>query len=182
MRLVPANARFEPRPRRAWGLWLGILLALCGLLAFSPATAASHARAKAASPAKAAAIAPFQLFIEALWPQAQARGISRQTFDLAFKGVTYDPRVVAHTNAQAEFVKPIWQYLASAVTSRRIEQGEGVAHEYESWLAKAHAQFGVESSVVVGIWGLETDFGGFAGSDNVIRALASLAYAHYRGD
>src|SRR5450432_1676360 len=107
MRLVPANARFEPRPRRAWGLWLGILLALCGLLASSPAIAAASA--------------PFQQFIEGLWPQAQARGISRQTFDLAFKGVTYDPRVVAHTNAQAEFVRPIWDYLASAVSANRIE-------------------------------------------------------------
>ena len=34
----------------------------------------------------------------------------------------------------------------------------------------------------MGIWGLETDFGAFAGSDNVIRALASLAYARFRGD
>jgi membrane-bound lytic murein transglycosylase B len=96
--------------------------------------------------------------------------------------VTYDPKVLAHTNAQAEFVKPIWEYLNAAVSARRVEQGAAVAQQYQSWLAKAQGEFGVESSVVVGIWGLETDFGGFAGSDNVIRALATLAYAHYRGD
>jgi membrane-bound lytic murein transglycosylase B len=125
---------------------------------------------------------PFQHFIESLWPQAQARGVSRQVFDLAFKGVTYDPKVVAHTKTQAEFVKPIWQYLSAAVSARRIEQGAATAQQYDSWLTKAQRQFGVDSSVVIGIWGLETDFGGFAGSDNVIRALATLAYAHYRGD
>src|SRR5450432_3091378 len=178
MRLVPANARFEPRPRRAWGLWLGILLALCGLLASSPAIAASHARAKAASPAKAAASAPFQQFIEGLWPQAQARGISRQTFDLAFKGVTYDPKVVANTHAQAEFVRPIWDYLASAVSANRIERAQNAARQYEPWLTKAEKEFGVDASVITGIWGLETDFGAFAGSNYVIRALASLAFAH----
>jgi membrane-bound lytic murein transglycosylase B len=174
--LQPARPMWIARALRV------VSMALALQLAAAPAMAASHAKPKAAAPTKAAVSGAFQQYIEGLWPQAQARGISRQTFDLAFKGVTYDARVVAHTNAQAEFVKPIWQYLASAVTARRIEQGEGVAREYDSWLAKAHAQFGVESSVVVGIWGLETDFGGFAGSDNVIRALASLAYAHYRGD
>jgi membrane-bound lytic murein transglycosylase B len=124
----------------------------------------------------------FRLFIENLWPQAQARGISRPTFELAFKGVAYDPKVIAHTSAQAEFVKPIWEYLASAVSPRRVERGRAVAQDYQSWFAKAERPFGVDPSVVVGIWGLETDFGGFAGSDNVIRALATLAYAHYRGD
>jgi lytic murein transglycosylase len=124
----------------------------------------------------------FQLFIGNLWPQAQARGISRRTFDLAFKGVAYDPKVIAHTSAQAEFVKPIWEYLASAISARRVERGRAVTQDYQSWLAKAQRQFGVDPSIVIGIWGLETDFGGFAGSDNVIRALATLAYAHYRGD
>jgi membrane-bound lytic murein transglycosylase B len=47
---------------------------------------------------------------------------------------------------------------------------------------KARSAYGVDPSVVMGIWGLETDFGGFAGSDNVIKALASLAFVHYRGD
>ena len=34
----------------------------------------------------------------------------------------------------------------------------------------------------MGIWGLETDFGGFTGSDSVIRALASLAFVRFRDD
>jgi membrane-bound lytic murein transglycosylase B len=90
--------------------------------------------------------------------------------------------VVAHTETQAEFVKPIWDYLASAVSANRIERAAGAVKQYETWLSKAQHKFGVDSSVIVGIWGLETDFGAFAGSDNVIRALTSLAYVHYRGD
>ena len=34
----------------------------------------------------------------------------------------------------------------------------------------------------MGIWGMETEFGAFEGSDNVIRSLASLAFVHFRGD
>jgi membrane-bound lytic murein transglycosylase B len=152
-------------------------------LVATPAAAASHIKPKPAAPAKATPAAhSFRLFIDSLWPQAQTQGVSRQTFDLAFKGVTFDPKVVAHTETQAEFVKPIWEYLASAVSANRIERAANAAKQYESWLSKAQQKFGVDASVVIGIWGLETDFGAFAGSDNVIRALASLAYVHYRGD
>jgi membrane-bound lytic murein transglycosylase B len=164
--------------------WLARLAAIMAALAIcqlslTPAMAGPKPKAKARTETVAQS---FKAFVENLRPQAEARGVSRQTFDRAFKGVTYDPKVIAHTNAQAEFVKPIWQYLSAAVSARRVEQGEAIAQQYQSWLAKAQKEFGVESSVVVGIWGLETDFGGFAGSDNVIRALATLAYAHYRGD
>ncbi|WP_246731635.1 lytic murein transglycosylase [Methylocapsa sp. S129] len=160
-----------------------ILGAMLLLLPAAAALAASHAKTKVASHVKTtAADHSFQLFIESVWPEARAHGVSRKTFDLAFRGVTYDAKVVANTNAQAEFVKPIWEYLASAVSTNRIERAEAAAQQYQSWLSKAQHKFGVDASVVTGIWGMETDFGAFAGSDYVIRALASLAYVHYRGD
>jgi membrane-bound lytic murein transglycosylase B len=166
-----------------WGVRVVSILAAALLLTAAPAIAASHPRPKAAASSKTNAAAhAFRLFIEGLWPQAQALGVSRKTFDVAFKGVAYDAKVVAHTNGQAEFVKPIWDYLASAVSANRVERARAAAKQYESWLSKAQAKFGVDASVVTGIWGLETDYGAFAGSDNVIRALASLAYARYRGD
>jgi len=171
--MTPTTARSAPPVRLALAL-----AALVALLFANPALPAYAA----AKPKAEASAQSFQLFIAALWPDAQARGISRETFDTAFKGVTFDPKVVAHTKAQAEFVKPIWDYLASAVSAGRIERGREMDSENKSWLGKAHGAYGVPESVIMGIWGLETDFGGFAGSDNVIRALASLGFVHYRGD
>ena len=167
------------RANRA-GRLLRVFSMLCAIALIGHAAASAAIASPGTRPPAIAQ--SFQLFIESLWPQAQARGISRHTFDVAFKGVAYDPKVIAHTRTQAEFVKPIWEYLASAVSAHRVEHGRAVARDYQSWLAKAQRQFGVDSSIVIGIWGLETDFGGFAGSENVIRALATLAYAHYRGD
>jgi membrane-bound lytic murein transglycosylase B len=124
----------------------------------------------------------FREFIDALRPLAEARGISRATFDTAFSGVSFDPQVVAMTEAQPEFVRPIWDYIASAVTAERIERGRDRARSESLWLARAKETFGVDDAIILGIWGLETDFGGFAGSNNVIQALASLAYTHFEGD
>ena len=155
---------------RAAALLAALLLALAGVMHPHQALA------------KANSSDEFQLFIASLWPDAQARGVSRATFDAAFAGVTFDPRVVARTNAQAEFARPIWAYLSSAVSSERIARGQAKAQAESAWLNKAKQSYGVDQSIILGVWGLETDFGGFAGSDNVIRSLASLASIHYRGD
>jgi len=170
----------HPAHGARWALWLKILaawlvLAVFAALAFHPAPA----RAAAEEPGDAAA---FQAFVAELWPLAQARGVSRATFEAAFKDVTFDPAIVAHTTNQAEFVQPIWRYLANAVTHARIVRGRAKAAAERAWLAKAKADYGVEPSVVMGIWGMETEFGAFEGSDSVIRALASLAFVHYVGD
>ena len=60
--------------------------------------------------------AAFREFIETLWPLAEARGVSRATFDSAFAGVSFDPKVAAIAESQPEFVRPIWDY----VTQRRV--------------------------------------------------------------
>jgi lytic murein transglycosylase len=159
------------------------LLSLAGALLFcwmAAGSALAHAKAEHKDHKNEAAA--FRAFIKSLWPEAEAHGVSRQTFDLAFRGVSFDPKVMAQTERQAELIKPIWDYIAGAVSSARIARGEEKAGSHQTWLAKAQKEYGVDPAVVIGIWGLETDFGGFSGSDNVIRSLATLAYARYRDD
>ena len=86
------------------------------------------------------------------------------------------------TAAQPEFVRPIWDYVASAVSPDRIERGRKKADAASAWLAKAEQTYGVDQAVILGVWGLETDYGGFVGSNSVIRALATLATIHFQGD
>ena len=124
----------------------------------------------------------FREFIDALWPLAEKRGVSRPTFNAAFAGVSFDPQVVANAQSQPEFVRPIWDYIASALSPDRVERGRERARSESFWLARAKETFGVDDAALLGIWGLETDFGGFVGSNNVIQALASLAYVHFQGD
>ncbi len=124
----------------------------------------------------------FRDFIASLWPLAEPRGVSRETFDRAFAGVDFDPAVVADATRQAEFSRAIWDYIATAVSPSRVKRGRDKAQAESSWLNKAKETYGVDPAIIMGIWGLESDFGGFAGSDDVVRALASLAYVRFRGD
>jgi membrane-bound lytic murein transglycosylase B len=169
-----------PRQRRIRGASLALLHTLVITLALSGVAVS----AGAAAPNKIAGSqqASFRGFIETLWPLAQARGVSRVTFDSAFAGVAFDPTVAASAESQPEFMRPIWDYVASAVSADRVGHGRDRARSEALWLARAKDLYGVDESVILGVWGLETDFGGFAGSNNIIRSLASLAFIHFQGD
>ncbi|MFN0264684.1 lytic murein transglycosylase [Tepidamorphus sp. 3E244] len=132
--------------------------------------------------ANAPASANFSKFVDGLWPQARNAGVSRSTFNAAFNGMTPDPKVIAQTRKQAEFVKPIWEYLSTAVSDQRVSTGREKFAAYRSTIANIEQRFGVEGNVVLAIWGMETNYGGYMGKNNAVRALATLAYHNYRGD
>jgi membrane-bound lytic murein transglycosylase B len=117
-----------------------------------------------------------------LWPLAQAKGVSRKTFDEALKGLHYDPKIVAHTEVQAEFSVPIWTYLAGAVIPARVVAGRKQYAAARDILARAKTTYGVDADAIMGVWGVETEFGAFYGGENVLNALATLGYVHYQGD
>jgi len=131
------------------------------------------------SPAPAS---PFQAFIAGLWPQAQQRGVSEALFAAAFQGMTPDEDVIAKSRRQPEFTRTIQDYLASAVSPTRIETGKARAAAHRELLASIEARHGVDRHILLAIWGMETNFGGFTGNTPVLRALATLAYSGYRGE
>ncbi len=107
--------------------------------------------------------------------------MSRITFDAAFLGVTPDPAVIEKSRNQAEFRKTIAEYLDTAVSEKRIALGREKYEQFQTWLGRAEATFGVDRYIIMGVWGLETKYGTYTGNDYVIRSLATLAAAHYRG-
>lgn len=142
----------------------------------------AHAQANEQKAANTANDAQFRKFIESLWPEARARGISRATFDAALGKVTIDPTIGGTSARQAEFVRPIWDYVTTSVTQQRVDRGRQMAREYAQTLANIERQYGVDSNVVLAVWGVETSYGGFTGQKNVFRSLATLVYKGIRAD
>jgi membrane-bound lytic murein transglycosylase B len=130
-----------------------------------------------ASVQPAAADAAFDRWVRDFWPQARAAGVSNDTYRRAFANVTPDPDTIRLMNKQSEFVKPIWDYLDSAVSDTRIATGREMLVTYARELAVIEQRYGVQKEVVLAIWGMETNYGSFRGEHYVVRALATLAYA-----
>ncbi|MEL7081087.1 MAG: lytic murein transglycosylase [Pseudomonadota bacterium] len=131
---------------------------------------------EASQPILVAANARFERWIVAFRPRAMAAGISGSVFERAFRGVTYDPEVIERDRNQSEFTKTIWDYLDSAVSDTRVQNGKDALRKHRKTLEAIEARYGVDQDVVVAIWGLESAYGSFRGSHNVIQALATLAF------
>jgi membrane-bound lytic murein transglycosylase B len=155
---------------------------LCGAFILGLSLSAGMGGAAPAAPAQETSQAGFQHYVEGLWPAAKARGVSRATFNEAFQGVSPDAKIVALTRKQSEFVRPIWDYINGAISAQRLKRGQEMASEWSKTLGAIERTYGVPRSVVLGVWGMETNFGSFTGSIYVVRALATLAYTGYRGD
>ena len=120
--------------------------------------------------------AEFKQWVTKVWPKARAQGVSRKTFDQAFEGVVPDPEVLASANEQPEFVKPVWEYLDTALSEKRITEGRDLLRTYKPILTRLEKKFGVDRHILVAIWGLESAYGTHMGDLYVIRSLATLAY------
>ena len=126
----------------------------------------------------AQADAKFESFIQSLWPRVKAAGISRSLFDAAFAGVTDpDPAVLKLAATQPEFTSTTSAYLAKAVTPIRIETGQQMKGSDAALLAAIEKKYGVDRHILLGIWGMESNFGKDKGSMGVMRSLATLLYA-----
>ncbi len=157
-------------------------LLVCGVLAVLAALV---------TPAVAYAQSPFAAFVEALWPEAKTFGISRATFDSAFKGVEPDltlPDLVlpgrerASEKGQAEFTKPPQDYLDPKILGNLSAQGRTLSTRHRSALDQVEAELGVDRHIVLAIWGRETAFGNYKLPHYAIRVLATQAYTGRRKD
>jgi lytic murein transglycosylase len=119
----------------------------------------------------------FGAFMPTLWPRAQAQGVGRDIFDAALAGLTPDPALLGPGPRQAEFLRPMKAYVAEAASAGRVSRGRAALARYASVLSPLEARFGVPSSMIVALWGLESDYGASMGRKDVVRSLATLAYA-----
>jgi membrane-bound lytic murein transglycosylase B len=132
----------------------------------------------------ASAYSGFDRWVADFWPAAKAAGVSGETFDLAFRGITPDPDVLERARHQPEFVRPIWDYLDRAVNEDRIKTGREMLVEHRDTLDAIERRFGVDRHILVAIWGMESSYGAVLDNPSivkpVIRSLATLAYGDPR--
>ena len=135
--------------------------------------------------------AAFTAFLQSLWPQAQALGVSRPTFDAATRGLEPDlalPDLVLPGRpqkpppGQPEFVETPADYLKQPAIERLAVEGGKLYAQYRGPLAAIEQAFGVPPGILLAIYGRETDYGHVADTHDAIQVLATQAYYGKRKD
>lgn len=142
------------------------------------------------SPARAADAA-FARFVASLWPEAQAAGVSRETFERETRGLEPDfklpdlalpGRPATGASSQPEFVRTPGDYVKEASIARLAGEGRRLLATHRASLDRIEARFGVPATMVLAIWGRETDYGHAADRLDALRVVATQAYVGRRKD
>lgn len=123
----------------------------------------------------------FAIFMSELGRQAAAQGVSRRTIDAVLPTLVFSQRVVDLDRAQPGGrpdgpIPKFAPYALRHVDSARISRGRAKYATLRPLLGRVEAQTGVPESIMVAIYGHETNYGSFTGNFDLANSLATLAY------
>ncbi|MEO6213448.1 MAG: lytic murein transglycosylase [Vicinamibacterales bacterium] len=124
---------------------------------------------------------PFAQWLLELRSEAERRGVSTELLDRALAGIEPLEQVLERDRTQAEFTLDLEQYLKRRLTRNTVRTAQRMFSKHRALLARIEKQYGVPARVLVSVWGLESNFGRFAGVRPTIPALVTLAYDPRRG-
>ena len=119
---------------------------------------------------------------------SQAFGrISAATFAEHTADLQPDPSVLVLLNRQPEFTLAVWDYLAMLVDAERVADGRAGHARWQEVLRQIEQDSGVPTAIVVGVWGVESNFGQNLGGRPLVQSLATLScfgrrQSYFRGE
>jgi len=119
--------------------------------------------------------AGFEVWKRQFAGEAQARGVSAPTI-AALMGTTYSTATIAADRGQRSFSLSLDQFLVKRGGSAIVARGRALKQSNAALFASIQQRFGVPPGPLLAIWGMETGFGRSRGNQNVLSAVATLAF------
>ena len=107
---------------------------------------------------------------------ATKEGISQETVDLSLRDIVINERVLELDRSQPEFTLTLDEYLNNTTPKSRMLKGKKLYSEHKDLLLRIYNKYGVQPRFILALWGIETSFGTYTGSFNVIRSLSTLSH------
>lgn len=120
--------------------------------------------------------AEFPAYVEQLKRRAIKQGIPAATVENAFANAHFVDRVINADRNQLEKKITLDDYLSRVLPTWKIQRGREMRQQYQPRLARVTARYGVPEQYIVALWGMESAFGKIQGKEDVVSALATLAF------
>ena len=150
-------------------------------------TGASFAQTSAPQEPPQLSNAEFQSCLGELRGTKAFAAITPATFNQYTEHLQPDATVLPLLNRQPEFSMPVWDYLAVLVDDQRVADGRTAYAKWKDTLNKIEQSTGVAPQIVVGVWGVESNFGQNLGGRSLVQSLGTLScfgrrQAYFRGE
>ncbi|MEM6620227.1 MAG: lytic murein transglycosylase [Pseudomonadota bacterium] len=129
-----------------------------------------------ALPAWAQCGGSWSAFLAGVKADATARGVPAATADRFLAGARQDPKVIRADRAQGVFKLTFTDFARRVISQDRMTRGRRNAKKHGATLARVRDTYGVDPSVMLAFWALETDYGAFQGNFNTRNALLTLSH------
>jgi membrane-bound lytic murein transglycosylase B len=126
-------------------------------------------------------VPPFDEWLAELRAEAATRGISAELIERTLTGLQPIPQVLERDRTQAEFALDLGDYLKRRITPGMLRTARRMQTRHRTLITRVSTKYGVPSRVIVALWGLESNFGGFVGVRPTVPTLVTLAYDPRRG-
>jgi membrane-bound lytic murein transglycosylase B len=107
---------------------------------------------------------------------ALQKGISQETIDSSFIDIQPNKRIIELDQKQPEFTITLDEYLNNTTPKFRVNKGKKLYIKHNKLLLEVARAYNVQPRFILALWGIETSFGRYTGSFNVIESLATLSY------
>ena len=150
------------------------------IIQFATATFAALAMLAFATPSAHAAPCGngpggFEAWKQQTAEQARAKGIGAAGVS-ALMGTNYASATINADRGQRSFSLSLEAFLAKRGASSIVARGRSLKQSQGALFASIQQRYGVPPGPLLAIWGMETGFGSQRGNQNVLSAVATLAY------
>jgi len=125
--------------------------------------------------------AGFEAWKKELADEARRKGVGAAGIS-ALMGTSYASATIAADRGQKSFRLSLDQFLAKRGGAAIVSRGRALKHSQAGLFASIEQRYGVPPGPLLAIWGMETAFGAQRGNQNVLSAVATLAYDCRRPD
>ncbi len=119
--------------------------------------------------------AGFEAWKRQMADEARTKGVSASTVG-ALMATHYASATIAADRGQRSFGLSLDQFLAKRGASAIVARGRALKHSQAALFASIQQRYGVPPGPLLAIWGMETGFGSQRGNQNLLSAVATLAY------
>ena len=107
--------------------------------------------------------------------EARAKGVGA-TGVAALMSTSYATRTIAADRGMKSFKLSLDQFLVKRGANAIVARGRSLKQTHAALLASIEQRYGVPPGPLLAIWGMETAFGTQRGNENMLSAVATLAY------
>jgi lytic murein transglycosylase len=112
--------------------------------------------------------------------EAAKEGLDRAFVLKIIGALEADPDIPGLLVSQPEAQTTIAVYVRNQVAESRVAQGRRLKERHAALLQTLERRYGVDASIILAIYGVESNFGASQGKRNVLRSLLTLAAMGYR--